>query len=183
MIVFNVLREKLKKKLNEPAYQHSGEDYYVGICSAEEIVDEVEKEFLKDNPIYKYAMLHAEHLVKHGVDISEKWETATQNAAALNEAYLRGRQDERDRFARYQEESNNSWIPCSERLPKKDGVYIVTTDSKHKECRVITAFFNEKDNDFHEVGVIAWQPLPEPYKEKQKFSDELLEKVWDEILN
>lgn len=35
------LKEELNKSLEEPAYQHSGEDYYVGICSAENIVDEI----------------------------------------------------------------------------------------------------------------------------------------------
>ena len=178
MIVFNVLREKLKKKLNEPSYQHSGEDYYVGICSAEEIVYEVEREFLKDNPIYKYAMLHAEHLVKHGVDISEKWETATQNAAALEEAYLRGRQDERDRFARWQEESNNGWIPCSERLPSAeynnvdDSTMNIPVLVQYKDYSVThevltyntyTKMFTNGHTDFTKE-IIAWQPLPELYK-------------------
>ena len=35
------LKAELNKRLDEPAYQHSGEDYYVGICSAESVVDEI----------------------------------------------------------------------------------------------------------------------------------------------
>ena len=35
------LKAELNKRLDEPAYHHSGEDYYVGICSAENIVDEI----------------------------------------------------------------------------------------------------------------------------------------------
>jgi hypothetical protein len=101
--MFTTLRKELDKKLKEPAYQHEGEDYYVGICEAMQIIDQVEKEFYKENPIHKYALLYAQNIMKYGVDISEKWETATQNAAALNVAYLRGRQDERDRFVRWQE--------------------------------------------------------------------------------
>lgn len=94
------LHKELDKKLKEPAYQHEGEDYYVGICEAMQIVDQVEKEFYKENPIFKYALLYAQHVMKYGIDISEKWETTTQNAAALNEAYMRGRQDEREKFER-----------------------------------------------------------------------------------
>jgi hypothetical protein len=102
--MFTKLQKELDKKLKEPAYQHEGEDYYVGICTAQQIADQVEKEFYKENPIFKYALMYAEHIKKYGIDITEKWETATQNAAALNEAYMRGRQDERERFARCQEE-------------------------------------------------------------------------------
>ena len=88
-------------------------------------------------------------------------------------------------------EYNNGWIPCSERLPKEDDFpeqrYRVLASCSDGIVRnaTIKSLLNEelhfsRGNTF---TYVAWKPLPEPYKEKQKFSDELLEKVWNEILN
>ena len=66
---------------------------------------------------------------------------------------------------------DNRWIPVSEKLPKEYGNYLVTM--KHKEfnqTKVTSMDFNGEFlfNDYFEKAwweVIAWQPLPEPYKE------------------
>lgn len=55
-------------------------------------------EDLQDKMINDLALNYAICLVKYGVDIKEKWETATQNAIALEQAYLKGRADERKRI-------------------------------------------------------------------------------------
>ena len=77
----------------------------------------------------------------------------------------------------FAEEYNNGWIPCSERLPNKkeylknDGRFIVTDGNRCYEC--LFDIFDEK----FKIGkftailkedkcVIAWQPLPELYKEE-----------------
>lgn len=68
----------------------------------------------------------------------------------------------------------NKWIPVSERLPKEDGNYLVTM--KHKEfnqTKVTSMDFNGEFlfNDYFEKAwweVTAWQPLPEPWKERQE---------------
>ena len=64
------------------------------------------------------------------------------------------------------------WIPCKERLPKKDGLYLVTEIVKRSRVaeegpRTVFASFNGKYagaewGTFFEV--IAWMPLPAPYK-------------------
>ena len=65
----------------------------------------------------------------------------------------------------------NSWIPVSERLPEKDGEYITTM----KYIGVATGtIYIDVEETFFDVGkgfnvgvnesVIAWMPLPEPYK-------------------
>jgi hypothetical protein len=65
--------------------------------------------------------------------------------------------------------SKSDWIPCSERLPEKpvfgEDSYIVQTNN------IITpfsAFWDGEEwtdvSDDKVKGVIAWQPLPEPYK-------------------
>ena len=56
-----------------------------------------------------------------------------------------------------QPESN--WIPCSERLPEKRGFYLTTTKDKAVYCD----HWNEDNFDRTEM-VIAWMPLPAPYK-------------------
>ena len=80
------------------------------------------------------------------------------------------------------------WIPCSERLPDKYGLYLVTIAEKAKAedlgfdldeidvkrmrynsngwllPRHIPAWINAAVTD----EVIAWMPLPEPYKERRE---------------
>ena len=66
------------------------------------------------------------------------------------------------------------WIPVSERLPFVDGEYLVTLTDKDGEW-VSTAQWNTTfggrwqdvfpDDGYRDIGnVIAWMPLPEPYK-------------------
>lgn len=63
------------------------------------------------------------------------------------------------------------WISCSERLPEEYGKYLVTkhTFGWNREEYVSNdiAYF---DNDgFHKADtVIAWMPLPEPYKAERR---------------
>lgn len=68
------------------------------------------------------------------------------------------------------------WIPCSERLPEKNGMYFITLKDLdfNGECHCFTEFRYyssrkkkwdegiERDNPGMEI--IAWMPLPEPYK-------------------
>ena len=84
---------------------------------------------------------------------------------------------------------SNGWIPCSERLPEESGYYLVTYHNwsdgnflpKYDDTYVrrlhyqISEHFvgwnypknvdDRAENDCHKE-VIAWQPLPEPYKER-----------------
>lgn len=79
------------------------------------------------------------------------------------------------------------WIPCSERTPKNErslntnGIYIVTRRiSDGFECQNITdACYFDGSNTWHDdtrvnherkylADVLAWMPLPEPYKEGEQ---------------
>ena len=82
-------------------------------------------------------------------------------------------------------ENPNKWIPVSERLPEFNGRYLVSLPSRliHEEYNVMILNFAkslhgvpnkeawyEVDSNMvlNEVpGVIAWMPLPEPYKESE----------------
>ena len=65
---------------------------------------------------------------------------------------------------------NNGWIPCNEMLPDEYGEYLVTKRTFGWNCEEYVsndiAYF---DNDgFHKADmVIAYMPLPEPYKTKE----------------
>lgn len=89
------------------------------------------------------------------------------------------------------EEYKGGWIPCSERLPEESGYYLVTYHDwsdgnflpKYDDTYVrrlhyqISEHFvgwnypknvdDRAENDCHKE-VIAWQPLPEPFKERDK---------------
>lgn len=70
-------------------------------------------------------------------------------------------------------DEQDKWIPVSERLPEEDGVYLVTLEIENSEFIDMAMFiYSEKDccnNGFHKAyTVIAWQPLPEPYKKGGK---------------
>ena len=86
------------------------------------------------------------------------------------------------------EEYNSGWIPCSERLPEDGGYYLVTYHEwskgnflpKYNDTYVRRMHYQKSErftgwnypvcvddraeNDTNRE-VIAWQPLPEPFKE------------------
>lgn len=75
-----------------------------------------------------------------------------------------------------EKEYNNGWISCSERLPDKAGYEVLATlENSFGQRRVAIIFTgygdesfwhcNNKEIDIEVWKVIAWQPLPEPYKE------------------
>lgn len=62
---------------------------------------------------------------------------------------------------------NDGWIPCSERLPDESGKYTVCTAKGSVYCAKFTV--GKKGKFFHTdmyTHIIAWQPLPAPYKPK-----------------
>lgn len=85
--------------------------------------------------------------------------------------------------------SEPQWIPCSERLPEDSGDYLVCPSDgvieDYSDCRDVMimpydadceafGWWTERydpislgfvDSDFNEFEVLAWMPLPEPYKE------------------
>ena len=79
-----------------------------------------------------------------------------------------------------EKQKDNGWIPCSKRLPKYDEEYFEKHNNnrqyivmcKDSYAPTVAYFSKEKTwyyNDFVKFNdVIAWQPLPEPYKECEK---------------
>lgn len=55
------------------------------------------------------------------------------------------------------------WIPVTERLPEVSGCYFVSVKNDHERRYSKTAWF-KKGAWFARQDVLAWMPLPEPYK-------------------
>ena len=71
------------------------------------------------------------------------------------------------------EEYNGGWIACSERLPEDDSICIVTVEYPNNETMVDHGWFDRNGvcwfvgmHEFRTSNVLAWQPLPEPFKER-----------------
>lgn len=63
------------------------------------------------------------------------------------------------------------WIPCSERLPDKTGrYYIVSVKSIASDMEYTRPALYDNDGFSTKIDewVVAWQPLPEPYKGEVK---------------
>ena len=66
------------------------------------------------------------------------------------------------------EEYNDGWIPCSERLPEESLNSVIGWDEYRNRCCFVQ-YINGRfvlGNDIDSVKIIAWQPLPSPYKPK-----------------
>ena len=71
------------------------------------------------------------------------------------------------------EQYNNGWIACSDRLPEDDSVCIVTVEYPNNKTMVDYGWFDRKSvcwfvgmQEFRTSNILAWQPLPEPFKER-----------------
>ena len=69
---------------------------------------------------------------------------------------------------------SHDWIPCTERLPDDDGMVLVKCRSKRGVNIVSRAYYS---NGFlygsrsMSGALLAWMPLPEPYKEEKNEPD------------
>ena len=60
------------------------------------------------------------------------------------------------------------WIPVSEGLPEEDGYYLGCCGDN--ACSIVVDEFN-KDH-FCKYNIIAWMPLPQPYKNETQEREE-----------
>ena len=175
------------------------EERIIEECAIENVIDIVNElaEEYRNDKVCQTAIMYAKNLHKYGIQIDSIWETATQQSMALNQAYMRGRQDERDIFDEWQEkhintstDTSSGWIPCSERLPKEhDSIFAeckgtnkwneamfekisddVNVTVKYENGTVKTMTTHTIDGKWKidsivKCEVLAWMPLPAPYKE------------------
>lgn len=56
------------------------------------------------------------------------------------------------------------WIPVSERLPDKEGNYLITAQPTYNHAKDIRiAHWSSRWVGYVKSEIIAWMPLPEPY--------------------
>lgn len=70
------------------------------------------------------------------------------------------------------EEYKGGWIPCSERLPDKELIYVIGCFKNGNVSMLLYQGGGIFENDYgtglyNTKQVIAWQPLPDPYKEEK----------------
>ena len=107
-----------------------------------------------DSIIDKLEDLHAEYINQYGVVGSNPRASAVSRCIRTVEEV--------------QEEYNGGWIPCSERLPEKGADVLLSLRS----LDVYTGFMANTEGCFYVEGegyvelenVLAWQPLPAPYR-------------------
>jgi hypothetical protein len=64
-------------------------------------------------------------------------------------------------------EQEQKWTPVIEELPKKDGLYLVSVKNDHLRRYSKTCWYSDK-NWFARQDVVAWMPLPEPYRAERE---------------
>ena len=65
-----------------------------------------------------------------------------------------------------EKQEQDRWIPVTERLPEKEGCYLVTVQNDHKRKYSKTAWYSG-DGWFARQDIIAWRLTPEPYTEEE----------------
>ena len=95
----------------------------------------------------------------------------TEEDECINKATQLAFDDAKNIVEEVAEEYNDGWIPCSERLPEDFmSMEYLTTVKGHfyseinYYCVANHKWFSSRKTT-KEVDVIAWQPLPEPFKE------------------
>lgn len=139
----------------------------------EQVVKELEerrKKLIEEEQIRAYAEIYAKNLILYGVNVGEKLETATQMSYALNQAYMRGRQDATDIYV------GGKWIPIGQYPAepsllcfKSGNMTVGYYDYEYEGWSVLTADGFETDmtdEDMEDGEPIAYRSLPEPYKEE-----------------
>lgn len=111
---------------------------------------------------------------EHPYKVPGNYDSYSQYNEAWSDAIYRVRARLEEFF---QEKDNDGWIPAEERLSKTNGTYNVT---RHIDGHFISdsAYFDGQ-NTWHSdnrvnhsrpylTDVIAWRPLPEPYRQNKQ---------------
>lgn len=65
-------------------------------------------------------------------------------------------------------DSSQDWIPCSEQLPKNNKDVLITCECGDVEVGWYDGEWNGEGCVYDDDDIIAWMPLPEPWKGEQK---------------
>lgn len=92
----------------------------------------------------------------------------TEEDEYINKATQLAFDDAKNIMQEVAEEYNNGWIACSERLPEESLNSVIGWDEYRNRCCFVQYYGGRwiLGNDIETVKIIAWQPLPEPFKER-----------------
>lgn len=94
--------------------------------------------------------------------IIEKIKKLTHDNPMVTDSYIL-REEAIEVIKQAATEYNNGWIPCGERLPE-DGEPVLATDGNYV---YLVEYDADLDASFGDMdGIVAWQPLPDPYHPK-----------------
>lgn len=89
--------------------------------------------------------------------------------AGLSKAAVKTVEDALDlAISALEKQEQDRWIPVTERLPEKDGCYLVSVKNDHERRYSKTAWFDNDSWTMVRQKVLAWRPLPEPYTEGEE---------------
>lgn len=154
------LREKFKynseqaeiyrSRSDNDAYFREKEDLYRDRANTYgevmRIVNRLAEEY-KTDKVNQLAMMYAQNMYMFGVDVTKAWETATSQSASLNEVYLRGRQDERDKFAKWQDKHKDNVMI--------NGQYCWQTCGATEHCKECNRLCNGSIDYYENYDVLA----------------------------
>ena len=106
---------------------------------------------------YRYAV----NYVEYGEDVTQKWLTSIAMTNALERAYHKG----------YYDALASKWVKTSDHTPDKYQDVIVTTEDRYVDIADYNGINSWTDREgfyYENSEIIAWQPLPEPYKEDEE---------------
>lgn len=165
---FELILERLEEEKSDWNY-----DYNVPIIKAKEIVQEVAEEYKKEtyfnlDNVTLHKCPKCGGNAQHRVNQKGSWACGCFECGLFKSDY--DHQKAIQEWEDYCKEYNNGWIPCSERLPEE---YTVLCCDKYGEMIIGHPYFDEvsdtnysseSDNEMM-YNCVAWQPLPEPFKE------------------
>lgn len=97
--------------------------------------------------------------------LAEEYKDKDCSECSRRKFYQQGYEDAKKEYINTSTDTSSGWIPCSERLPKSNGWYLVTNVLEVVQQQYWGASHWQKLRD---EAVIAWMPLPQPYTEEQK---------------
>ena len=140
--------EKLIERLEEEKEAYSDTTYYAyGVGRAIKIVNQLAEEYKTS---FMEQLLEAKKNCGEDSDCSECPFGQIEDRCILNELQI--------------ESDNNGWVPVSDKLPEKDMWCLATFESGGIDKIQYLASQKWWNGEMGDNRVIAWQPLPEPFK-------------------
>lgn len=93
-----------------------------------------------------------------------------------NRAYQRDKNDAYNRgYKQGKADAEPHWIPVAERLPEKEGFYLVTLKHRYDDESNIRYFKCENGETYWSLwgneNITAWMPMPAPYQPKREVTE------------